>query len=54
MADATTAKKPAKPAPQEGKKAKAGAPAWPTDPAPKPVEGTPRLLGSMYRGVATK
>ncbi|HJS47218.1 MAG TPA: 50S ribosomal protein L5 [Gemmatimonadales bacterium] len=43
MADATTAKKPAKPAPQGEKKAKAGAPAWPTDPAPKAVEGTPRL-----------
>lgn len=44
MADATTAKKPAKPAPQGEKKAKGGTgPAWATDPAPKTVEGTPRL-----------
>ncbi len=47
MADATAAKKPAKPAPQGEKKEKkakgAGGPAWATDPAPKAVEGTPRL-----------
>jgi large subunit ribosomal protein L5 len=47
MADATAAKKPAKPAPQGEKKEKkakgAGGPAWATDPAPKTVEGTPRL-----------
>ena len=48
MADATTTKKPAKPAPQGGAapsgKAKGTGPAYPTDPTPKTVEGTPRLL----------
>ena len=47
MADATTTKKPAKPAAQGGAapggKAKGGGPAYPTDPSPKTVEGTPRL-----------
>ena len=47
MADTTTTKKAAKPAPPGGAapagKAKGGGPAYPTDPAPKSVEGTPRL-----------
>ena len=56
MADATTAKKPAKPAPPQGekkeKKAKgAGGPAWATDPAPKRVEGTPRLQTYFERTI---
>jgi large subunit ribosomal protein L5 len=52
MADATTAKKAAKPAaPAPEKKAKGGGPSWPTDPAPKTVEGTPRLRAHYEQAV---